>query len=156
MNMATIEEAVVYVVDDDTTHLSMMHFMLRRIGFTNVKIFSEVELAFEQMQVQPPDLIISDWNMDPIDGFQFLKMVRRNVDLTATPFIMVTANTSEHYWRDAIIAGVTEFLPKPLSVNTFRQAVMIALSISDEIPNITRMLLRHVKMQQNKHLEEAR
>jgi two-component system chemotaxis response regulator CheY len=154
--MATIEEAVVYVVDDDTTHLSMMHFMLRRIGFTNVKMFSEVELAFEQMQVQPPDLIISDWNMDPIDGFQFLKMVRRNVDLTATPFIMVTANTSEYYWRDAIIAGVTEFLPKPLSVNTFRQAVMIALSISDEIPNITRMLLRHVKMQQNKHFEEAR
>jgi len=154
--MATIEEAVVYVVDDDTTHLSMMHFMLRRIGFKNVKMFSEVELAFEQMQIQPPDLIISDWNMDPIDGFQFLKMVRRNVDLTATPFIMVTANTSEHYWRDAIIAGVMEFLPKPLSVYTFRQAVMIALSISDETPNITRMLLRHVKMQQNKHLEEAR
>jgi FixJ family two-component response regulator len=41
MNMATIEEAVVYVVDDDTTHLSMMHFMLRRIGFKNVKMFSE-------------------------------------------------------------------------------------------------------------------
>ncbi len=127
--MATIERAVVYVVHDDAMHLSMMHFMLRRIGFANVKMFSEVELAFEQMQVQPPDLIISDWNMDPIDGFQLLKMVRQNVDLTATPFIMSTANTSEHYWWAAIIAGVTEFLPKPLSVDTFRRAVMIALSV---------------------------
>lgn len=152
--MATIEEAIVYVIDDDPMHLSMMHFLLRRIGFTKVKMFSEVELAFEQMQIQPPDLIISDWNMDPVDGFQFLKMVRRNVDLTATPFIMVTANTSEYYWRDAIIAGVTEFLPKPLSVDTFRRAVMIGMNISDEIPNITKMQLDHLEMQRNKHLAE--
>ena len=152
--MATIEEAVVYVIDDDAMHLSMMHFLLRRIGFKKVKMFSEVELAFEQMQIQPPDLIISDWNMDPVDGFQFLKMVRRNVDLTATPFIMVTANTSEHYWRDAIIAGVTEFVPKPLSVDSFRRAVMIGMNMSDEIPNITKMQLDHIEMKRNKHLAE--
>ncbi len=154
--MAVIESAVVYVIDDDEMHLSMMHFMLRRIGFAHVRMFSEVELAFEEMQVLPPDLIISDWNMDPVDGFQLLKMVRRNVSLTATPFIMVTANTSEYYWRDAIIAGVTEFLPKPLSVETFRRAVMIAVGVSDEIPNITKTQMRHVEMRRDKRLSEAR
>jgi DNA-binding response OmpR family regulator len=156
MRMAVIESAVVYVIDDDEMHLSMMHFMLRRIGFAHVRMFSEVELAFEEMQVLPPDLIISDWNMDPVDGFQLLKMVRRNVSLTATPFIMVTANTSEYYWRDAIIAGVTEFLPKPLSVETFRRAVMIAVGVSDEIPNITKTQMRHVEMRRDKRLSEAR
>jgi len=141
--MQVLKDKIIYVIDDDSVHLEMMRFMLRRIGFVHIETFADAESAFEHMQIEKPNVIISDWNMDPVDGLQLLKMVRLNDFLTEVPFIIVTANTSEHYWRDAIMAGVTEFLFKPLNFDVFREAVMIALDISDEQPNLEKLQIQH-------------
>lgn len=144
--MAGIECKTVYVVDDEPVHLSMMQFMLRRIGFAQVRIFTDAISAYERMESEKPDLIISDWNMDPVDGLELLKMVRKNGSTTSVPFIMVTANASEQYWRDAIAAGATEFLFKPLRLDIFRDAVMIALEIADGMSNLRQLELRSAEL----------
>ena len=141
-----ISEKIVYVVDDDAVHLSMMRFMLRRIGFIHIETFTDVESAFNQIQYEKPNLIISDWNMDPIDGITFLQEIRQTTGLENVPFIMVTANTSEDYWRRAIESGATEFLYKPFLFDLFREAVLISLDIVDKQSKLKGIANQHEQL----------
>lgn len=122
------ENAFVIVVDDDDTHLNMVSFMLRRMGIAIVESFSNADDALARAMEKCPDLIVSDWNMEPMDGLQLLKLVRRNSQTTSVPFIMATANITEGHWRQAIETGVTEFMFKPLSYASLREAVSDTLS----------------------------
>ena len=121
------ENAFAIVVDDDHIHLDILHFMLRRIGIKHVEAFSNSHDAFNRIKEKSPDLIVSDWNMDPINGLQLLSMVRMKKQTSKIPFIMATANISEEYWKRAIEAGVTDFLFKPLDFKVFRGAVLETL-----------------------------
>lgn len=122
---------LIYLVDDDECHLMMMSFMLRRMGFTRLRQFVEPISAYEHIVRHKPDLIVSDWNMNPIDGLELLTLVRNKEGLQSTPFVMVSANTSDAYWSKAIAAGVTDFLFKPFDYQTFRETVLISLGIGD-------------------------
>ena len=121
----------VVVVDDDRMHLEMMEMVLRRIGILDVRGFSDAEEAFASAQLKRPDLIISDWNMDPVDGLQLLKWIRETSFTSDVPFIMATANCSESYWIKAIEAGVTEFLVKPLKLQVLEDAILGLIDGSD-------------------------
>jgi len=129
MNMSKNMGHTVCVVDDDQVHLESMSFMLRRMGFARVEEFTNAEQAWEYLLDNGPTLIVSDWNMDPITGLDLLKLVRAHATLKKTPFLMVTANTSEDYWKTAISAGVTEFMFKPLNLRDFQTSVLMALSL---------------------------
>lgn len=141
------ERAFVIVVDDDDIHLNMVSFMLRRMGIAIVESFSNAEDALARAMEKRPDLIVSDWNMEPMDGLQLLKLVRQHPPTTSVPFIMATANITECHWRQAIEAGVTEFLFKPLNFSTLQEAVLDTLSNApsvnrDRIPKILARTLR--------------
>lgn len=86
------------------------------------------------MNATPFDVVISDWNMEPADGYQLLKMVRRSRRLALLGFIMMTANTSERYPRLAIEAGATFFLAKPFRMASLKAALDATLS---EMPGLT-------------------
>lgn len=137
--MAALTNKTVYVVDDDAVHLGMMAFMLRRMGFGHVEAFPDVDAALAALADTAPDLIISDWNMEPMDGLEFLTAVRSHKAWRDIPFVMVTANTSQHYWRDAIAAGVSEFLFKPMKFAQLKDAVLIALGLEDKEPHIAKL-----------------
>ncbi len=122
----------VCVVDDDAVHLEIMSFMLRRMGFRDVVTFSGAEEALDYVSSHDVHLIVSDWNMSPMSGMEFLEKVRSSDRLKHTPFLMVTANCSESYWRDAIKAGATEFLFKPLSLHAFMSAVEMCVDAPDQ------------------------
>jgi DNA-binding response OmpR family regulator len=130
-NMTLDKNAFVIVVDDDDTYLRMLTFMIRRAGVGRVEAFSNVEEAFARAIERRPDVIVSDWNMDPTDGLEFLKMTRANERLAHTPFIMATANVAEEYWRRAIEAGATDFLFKPLGMKEIYEAVRGALLLGE-------------------------
>ncbi len=111
------------VVDDDRQHLAVMSLMLRRMGFHNVRTFSDARDAWSHICANGSSLIISDWNMDPMTGIELLTLVRSSATTHNIPFVMVTANCDADYWKRAIKAGVTEFLFKPLSYREFEGAV---------------------------------
>lgn len=137
--MSVLANKTAYVVDDDAVHLGMMAFMLRRMGFNDVEAFPDAEAALAALEDKTPDVIISDWNMAPLDGLEFLTMVRARPEWRNIPFVMVTANTSEHYWRDAIAAGVTEFLFKPMKFAQLKDAALVALGLEDSEPHIFKL-----------------
>jgi len=75
------------------------------------------------MQTRKYGLVISDWNMEPMTGFDLLQQVRSDPQLTATPFIMVTAESKTENVIAAKKAGVSNYIVKPFNAQTLKSKI---------------------------------
>ncbi len=121
--MSIYEKLTVLIVDDDPTFATAVAFLLRRIGVADVRVTNDAESAWSELMRAPVDLVISDWNMEPVDGYQLLKMVRGSRRFASLGYIMMTANTSGQYPRLAIEAGASFFLAKPFRMASLKAAI---------------------------------
>ena len=83
----------ILVVDDYGTMIRIIRNLLKQIGFENVDDATDGSVALAKMQGKKYGLVISDWNMEPMTGYDLLREVRANPDLSQTPFIMITAES---------------------------------------------------------------
>lgn len=117
-------------VDDDKNFLQSLRMMLRVGGFEKTAGAGDVEEALSILERRPVDIIVSDWNMDPLDGLYLLEKVRANPATRHLPFILVTASLSEDTWRRAIELGATDFLVKPFSIDQLHESVDLCLALN--------------------------
>ncbi len=68
-------------------------------------------------------LVISDWNMEPMTGYDLLQEVRSDPGLAATPFIMVTAESKTENVIAAKKAGVSNYIVKPFNAQTLKTKI---------------------------------
>jgi two-component system chemotaxis response regulator CheY len=80
----------VLVVDDYNTMIRIIRNLLKQLGFEDVDDASDGSAALAKMRDKKYGLVISDWNMEPMTGYELLKEVRADPGLNKTPFIMVT------------------------------------------------------------------
>jgi two-component system chemotaxis response regulator CheY len=83
----------VLVVDDYNTMIRIIRNLLKQIGFEDIDDAPDGTAALAKMQEKRYGLVISDWNMEPMTGYELLKEVRASSALSKTPFIMVTAES---------------------------------------------------------------
>ena len=76
--------------------------------------------ALSKMRSKPYSLVISDWNMAPMTGFQLLKEVRADEKLKETKFILVTAESKTENVIAAKQAGVNNYIVKPFNAETLK------------------------------------
>ena len=110
----------VLIVDDYKTMLRIIRNLLKQIGFSNVEEASDGSTALDIMRGEQIDLVISDWNMEPMTGLQLLKEVRADDNLKDTPFIMVTAESKTENVVAAKQAGVSNYIVKPFNAETLK------------------------------------
>ncbi|NEQ26057.1 MAG: response regulator transcription factor [Microcoleus sp. SIO2G3] len=105
--------AQVLLVDDEPgVRLSVKEY-LQEIGDFNVRVASSADEAWQLLQQQTPDLVISDVMMPQVDGYQFLKRLREDPRFKSLPVVFLTARGMT---SDRILgyqAGVDAYLPKP-------------------------------------------
>ena len=75
------------------------------------------------MHIKRYGLVISDWNMEPMTGYELLKQVRADPSLSATPFIMVTAESKTENVIAAKQAGVNNYIVKPFNAETLKSKI---------------------------------
>jgi two-component system chemotaxis response regulator CheY len=97
--------------------------LLKQIGYENVDEASNGEEALKKIKEKSYGLIISDWNMEPMTGFELLKQVRADASVSATPFILVTAESKPEIVLAARQAGVSDYLVKPFSAPVLKQKI---------------------------------
>ena len=68
-------------------------------------------------------LVISDWNMEPMTGYELLRQVRADPDLAPVPFIMVTAESKTENVIAAKQAGVSNYIVKPFNAETLKSKI---------------------------------
>ncbi|HWG06521.1 MAG TPA: response regulator [Beijerinckiaceae bacterium] len=124
----TIDSSLpILVVDDYGTMVRIIRNLLKQVGYENVDDASNGEAALEKMQAKKYGLVISDWNMEPMTGFELLQKVRADTTNAETPFIMVTAESKTDNVIAARKAGVSNYIVKPFNAATLKAKIDQAL-----------------------------
>ena len=116
----------VLVVDDYLNMRRLMRNMLRQIGVRDSDEAADGPAALDRLRERSYDLIISDWNMEPMSGLQLLQTMRGDQHLCRIPFIMVTG-TPEAADRAKEI-GAEGIIVKPFSAGALKEALERALA----------------------------
>ena len=121
--MAVDPSMPVLIVDDYKTMIRIIRNLLKQLGFANVDEAGDGSAALELMRQKDYGLVISDWNMEPMTGFDLLKEVRGDPNLAMTPFIMVTAESKTENVIAAKKAGVNNYIVKPFNAQTLKTKI---------------------------------
>ena len=121
--MALDPSTPVLVVDDYKTMIRIIRNLLKQLGFANVDEASDGTSALSMMREKDYGLIISDWNMEPMTGYELLREVRADDRLSRTPFIMVTAESKTDNVIAAKKAGVNNYIVKPFNAATLKSKI---------------------------------
>ncbi len=117
----------ILIVDDYRTMLRIVRNLLSKLGFTDIDEAADGSQALAMMKSRQYGLIISDWNMQPMTGFELLKTVRADEALKAVPFIMVTAESKVENVVAARQAGVNNYIIKPFSAAVLKAKLKAVL-----------------------------
>ena len=105
------------VVDDNAHMRSLLRALLNSVGIKEVVEAAHGAAALALLRERKSDLVLSDMQMQPMDGIEFTRQVRTS-ELSPNPFvpiIMISGHTEKHRVETARDAGVTEFLAKPIT-----------------------------------------
>jgi DNA-binding NtrC family response regulator len=105
-------------VDDDPAYGDLVSDALdREADRLTVATETNVAEALGRIETEPPDCIVSDYEMPEMDGIEFLEAVRE--DYPELPFILFTGKGSEAVASEAMSAGATEYLQKTTGSNQY-------------------------------------
>ncbi len=110
----------VLIVDDQDFIRSLLRHILGVLGCKQITDASDGNVAWEIIQDNPPDMLIVDWEMEPMNGIELIKKVRTDPASPDKfmPIIMITAHSERPRIIAARDAGVNEFVMKPVSART--------------------------------------
>ncbi len=118
--MAVDNTMPILVVDDYKTMIRIIRNLLKQLGFDDVDEAADGTEALAKLKSRKYGLVISDWNMEPMTGYELLKEVRQDPSLMKTPFIMVTAESKTENVIAAKKAGVNNYIVKPFNAQTLK------------------------------------
>ncbi len=113
----------ILVVDDQSTIRTILKGQLRGMGFTKIAEASDGESAFDILKTQAIDLVISDWNMPLMTGYELLRAVRTDDSLADTPFILTSGAASNDNIKMALQLKVNQFMLKPFSLAVLEEKI---------------------------------
>jgi len=113
----------VLVVDDYKTMIRIIRNLLKQLGFQDIDDASDGADALQKLRNRSYGLVISDWNMEPMTGYELLKEVRGDDNLKSTPFIMITAESKTENVIAAKKAGVNNYIVKPFNAQTLNSKI---------------------------------
>ena len=122
--MAVEKTMPILIVDDYKTMLRIIRNLLKQLGFDNVEEATDGSAALQKLRESKFDLVISDWNMEPMTGIQLLREVRADENMKKLPFIMVTAESKTENVVIAKEAGVSDYIVKPFNAATLKSKLI--------------------------------
>ncbi|MBO4314175.1 MAG: chemotaxis response regulator CheY [Desulfovibrio sp.] len=113
----------VLVVDDFSTMRRIVRNILRQLGLANVVEADDGTTAWEVLNREKIDFIVSDWNMPKMAGIDLLRKVRASEQFSHIPFLMVTAEAQQENIIEAVQAKVSNYIVKPFTADTLKQKI---------------------------------
>ena len=118
------ENREILIVDDTAVLRNIMKVQLQRMGFTQIHEAQDGSAAMKILHTQKIDLVISDWNMPVMNGFELLREIRANDFLKDIPFILVTAEATEARISMALQLKVDELILKPFTLEILERKIL--------------------------------
>ncbi len=126
----------ILIAEDDPVSVKILQLTLEHYGHQVVTAANGLE-AWDHFHKEPFRAVVSDWMMPGMDGLDLCRKVRARPKTDYTYFILLTAiNTGKDNLRQAMEAGIDDFLVKPLD----REAIMMRLTVAERILEFTRQI----------------
>jgi len=113
----------ILIVDDYHTMVRIIRNLLKQLGFQDIDEAADGSAALTKMRAKKYALVISDWNMEPMTGYDLLKEMRADPAFGKTRFIMVTAESKTENVIAAKQAGVDNYIVKPFNAQTLQHKI---------------------------------
>lgn len=113
----------VLIVDDFSTMRRIVRNILRQLGIANVVEADDGTTAWDILNREKIDFIVSDWNMPKMPGIDLLRKVRATEQFANLPFLMVTAEAQQENIIEAVQAKVSNYIVKPFTADTLKQKI---------------------------------
>lgn len=126
----------ILVAEDDLISARALRLHLERVGHEVWAVHNGTE-AWSVFEAEPIQVVLSDWMMPGLDGLQLCQNIRKCDGMEYAYFILLTAvNLSRANLRNAMNAGVDDFLSKPLDL----ELLQMRLAVADRIMATKRQL----------------
>lgn len=121
----SVEHLDIVAVDDSRAGQRILKPILQDLGIARLRTFSSPLLALEEMVAEPPNFLITDWAMEPMNGCDLIAAIRHISfrPLNPLPTLLVTAFATRDVVTDAMEVGATHILTKPYSAKTMRRRI---------------------------------
>jgi two-component system response regulator RpfG len=108
----------ILILDDQFTSRAILAQVVRGIS-PNIMLQEETSpsSALVWANTHTADLVLADYQMPDMDGIEFIRRLRQLPNYQHVPVIMITINRARKTRYDALDAGVTDFLNKPVDVH---------------------------------------
>jgi two-component system chemotaxis response regulator CheY len=116
----------VLIVDDIKAMRAIIRVTLRNFGIEHVFEAADGQAALVMLSERQVDVVISDICMAPMNGIEFTRRLRQpnNGFNPFVPVLMVSGHTEVSFVKDALAAGVTAFLAKPVTPANLRKKLI--------------------------------
>jgi sigma-B regulation protein RsbU (phosphoserine phosphatase) len=123
----------ILIAEDDPVSVKILQFTLEHFGYEVISTAGGTE-AWDTFDREPVRVVVSDWMMPDVDGLELCRRIRARPKTEYTYFILLTAiNTGRENMRQAMDAGIDDFLTKPLD----REAILMRLRVAERILDFT-------------------
>lgn len=121
--MISLRQASILVVDDSPTMRHLVTGMLQSLGAVHIDYADNGEAALSKIEGANYTLIISDWNMEPMNGLALLRAIVPLRKPRLNRFIFMTSETSYGHRASAKVEGADDFLVKPFKIGTLKEKI---------------------------------
>jgi len=122
----------VLVVDDSQTMTTIISKLVREVGFSDIDQVTDGPSALARLREKKYGLVLSDWDMRPMNGTELIQQIRKDPMKSSTLVIMITAKgDADVSW----LSGADGYLTKPFKAHDLREKIEEVVSRrADEIP----------------------
>jgi diguanylate cyclase (GGDEF)-like protein len=130
------QKEVILLVDDNPTNLSVLSHALKEIGY-KIRVAIDGESAIEQIDNEPPDLILLDIQMPGIDGFETCRRLKSKPNALDIPIIFISASSGTENIVKGLSLGAVDYITKPFQ----KEEVLARVRVHLQLRFLTRTVL---------------
>lgn len=127
------ENVKALVVEDNEINLEVSREMLHRLGI-ETKAASNGQEALETLKANAFDVVFMDVQMPVMDGYATTMAIRKDERFRDLPVIAMTANAMADDRQRCLDAGMNDYIPKPINLETMGRVLSRWLKAKEEAP----------------------
>jgi two-component system chemotaxis response regulator CheY len=115
----------ILIIDDSKAMRTFLRFLVQELAFESVEAEDGCQ-GIEALKADPGfEAALVDWDMPRMNGLEFVRAVRGNSAFDNLKIMMVTTQTSMEHVAQALAAGATDFLMKPVSKESLEEKLLV-------------------------------
>lgn len=124
-----LDQLKILLVDDNHHMRVLLIELLRAVGINKVFEATDGAEGLQMMRAHPVDIVMTDLAMEPLDGIDFVRLLRNSPDSPnqMVPVIMVTGHLTVRRIQEARDAGVNEFVAKPITARNVLERLQLII-----------------------------